>query len=216
MYSDSARYNNSYEGRRSRSRNRRQSRYDSSSSDDEYSRRRSRSPYCDCRDFDYEGRKSRFRTTKRRVNCYQSRPSERHREDDRADYYYSSANRNRHDSRGKYATHSRDEKSSNFYQRTSYKQGIKRKRFQESYMAKGKNEQSYNNQSSNYYKRKRDEDGSPYDTHRTKVTNFLNGSPCKSQLDESSDDAESQNNADYLKKEIEILKKATTHCEIFP
>ncbi|ESN89946.1 hypothetical protein HELRODRAFT_182956 [Helobdella robusta] len=60
-------------------------------------------------------------------------------------------------------------------------------------------------------KRKRDEDGSPYDTHRTKVTNFLNGSPCKSQLDESSDDAESQNNADYLKKEIEIFEKRQPH-----
>ncbi|ESN89959.1 hypothetical protein HELRODRAFT_182968 [Helobdella robusta] len=76
-------------------------------------------------------------------------------------------------------------------------------------------------------KRKRDEDGSPYDTHRTKVTNFLNSSPCKSQLDESSDDAESQNSrmsediktlrhierehADYLKKEIENFEKRQPH-----
>ncbi|ESO10287.1 hypothetical protein HELRODRAFT_184561 [Helobdella robusta] len=265
MYSDSARYNNSYDRRRSRSRNGRLPRYDSSSSDDECNRRRSRSPYCDRCDFDYEGKKSRFRARERSVHCYQSRPSERQREDDRADYYHSSGDRNRHDSRGRYAKSSRDEKYSNYYQRTSYKQGTKRKRSQESYMAKGRNEHSYNAsqkyskeinatscrnaQSFNYNertsykqqvpnettirekreskKRKRDENDSPYDTHHTKVTNFLNRSPSKSKSEESSDDAVSQNNrmsedikslsdiekehAEYLKIEIEEFKKRQPH-----
>ncbi|ESN97924.1 hypothetical protein HELRODRAFT_177586 [Helobdella robusta] len=76
-------------------------------------------------------------------------------------------------------------------------------------------------------KRKRDENDSPYDTHHTKVTNFLNRSPSKSKSEESSDDAVSQNNrmsedikslsdiekehAEYLKIEIEEFKKRQPH-----
>ncbi|ESN97922.1 hypothetical protein HELRODRAFT_177584 [Helobdella robusta] len=241
MYSDSARYNNSYDRRRSRSRNGRLPRYDSSSSDDECNRRRSKSPYCDRSDFDYEGKKSKFRARERSVHCYQSRPSERQREDDRADYYHSSGDRNRHDSRGRYAKSSRDEKYSNYYQRTSYKQGTKRKRSQESYMAKGRNEHSYNAsqkyskeinatscrnaQSFNYNERTSYKQQVPYETtihekRESKKKNVI--SPSKSKSEESSEDAVSQNNrmsediktlSDIEKEHAEYLKKEIEEFE---